>query len=1045
MSTDSLDGIAIVGMMGRFPQAPDLNQFWCNLRDGVEAVSFFSDAELQAAGVAPSVLRNPNYVKAKAVLENADLFDASFFEFSPREAELTDPQIRVFLECAWEVLENAAYDPDRFPGLLGVYAGMSFSSYMLNAFAGTAGARNFDTFRALLGSDKDYLSTWVSYKLNLHGPSFNIQTACSTALAAVHLACRALITFECDMALAGGISIAVPQRSGYMYEPGSIFSSDGHCRAFDARSDGSMAGEGVGVVLLKRLEDALAAGDTIHAIIRGSAVNNDGRRKVGYTAPSVNGQAEAVSMALANAQIEKLNIAYIEAHGSGTKVGDPIEVSALNHVYAGNSAAPGSIAIGSVKSNIGHLGPAAGIAGLLKTVLAIQHGQIPPSLHFEFPNPQIRFERGPLRVNNVLAPWPVHNRPRRAGVSSFGVGGTNVHVIVEQAPAAAVTDSAKPWQLLTLSARTATALNKMTERMGKHLRENPDQNFADVAFTLHVGRKAFEHRRAVICRDARHAVELLESRAGVAAGLASSSPRSIAFLLPGLGDHYIDMGRGLYESEPEFKNQIDFCCEFLRPLLNFDLRTVMYPERAIRRQDETAANKRLDFRKMVLSGSENGSGENGLQRTVWAQPALFVLEFALAKLWMNWGIIPESMLGYSIGEYVAATLAGVISIEDSLRLLADRASRIEALDPGAMLAIGADEDTVRAMLPAEVSVAGTNGPSLCVVSGPAAAIAALERSIVEKRELVCRSLKTAHAFHSPMMGPVAAALTEKARSIRLHPPQIPYISNVTGTWITSEDATDPAYWARHLCQPVRFAEGLRELCSKSLPILLEVGPGQMLSSLAEQYLGGMDTRNRLILPSLPHASDHKPDRAFVLQSLAQLWISGIEPNWSAVHQGERRGRLPLPTYPFERKRYWLAPRMPLIPEPAKDVEEIRPVDGAEYVAPTAMPEPVEGNGLYSRPDLGVEYAAATNEVEQKIISIWEKLLGTGPIGLYDNFLRLGGNSLLAIRVAAELQSAFQVEFPIQALMTASTPAELALVIEDALITMIEGMNETEIS
>ena len=1034
----NLDGIAIVGVSGRFPQAPDLNRFWRNLQEGVEAVSFFSDAELEAAGIAPSLLRNPNYVKAKAVLEDADLFDAPFFDFSPREAELTDPQIRLFLECAWEALENAAYDPDRFAGLIGVYAGMSFSSYMLNVLAGAAGGRDFNSFRALLGSDKDYLSTWVSYKLNLHGPSFNVQTACSTALAAVHLACRALITFECDMALAGGASIAVPQRSGYMYEPGSIFSSDGHCRSFDARSNGSMAGEGVGVVLLKRLEDAVAARDTIHAIIRGSAVNNDGRRKVGYTAPAIAGQAEAISMAMASAQMRKQDIAYIEAHGSGTKVGDPIEVSALNQVYADSGAERGSIAIGSVKSNIGHLGPAAGIASLLKTVLAIQHGQIPPSLHFEFPNPQISFERGPFRVNNVLSPWPVNNRPRRAGISSFGVGGTNVHAIVEQAPEAAPPGPATPWQLLVLSARTATALDRVTERMAAHLRANPEENFADVAFTLQVGRKAFEHRRAVVARDVRSAAELLELRSGTVTGVTSSGRRPIAFLFPGLGDHYVDMGRGLYESEPGFRSQVDFCCEFLRPHLNFDLRVVMYPPQAVRGQDAPATEKRLDFRKMVLSARENHTGESRLHRTVWAQPALFVLEYALAKLWMSWGIVPQSMLGYSIGEYVAATLSGVISLEDSLRLLADRATRIEALGPGAMLAIAADEETVRAMAPAGVSVAGTNGPSLCVVAGPVDAIRALEYSIVEKGELVCRSLKTAHAFHSPMMEPVAAALTEAARSIRLKPPQIPYLSNVTGTWITSEEATDPAYWARHLCQPVRFAEGLRELCSKSLPILLEAGPGQMLGSVAEQYLASMGTRDRLILPSLPHASDHKPDRAVMLQSLAQMWLTGIEPDWTAVHKEERRGRLPLPTYPFERKRYWLETRVPARDPGPLDTEEVRPVEGP----PAAMPEATNGGGMYSRPDVGIEYIAPTNEIEQKVVSIWETLLGTSPVGINDNFLRLGGNSLLAIRVAAELRAAFQIEFPITALMTASTPAELALVVEDALITMIEGMDET---
>jgi acyl transferase domain-containing protein len=605
------------------------------------------------------------------------------------------------------------------------------------------------------------------------------------------------------------------------------------------------------------------------------------------------------------------------------------------------------------------------------------------------------------------------------------------------------TTPAMPWQLLVLSARSPSALDRATEQLTRHLRANPEQNFADVAFTLQMGRHAFEHRRAIVCRDARHAMELLESRAGVATGNASSSRRPVAFLLPGLGDHYVDMGRGLYENAPEFRSQVDSCCEFLRPYLNFDLRTAMYPQEAIRRQDGASSGQRLDFRGMVLAERRDGSSENELHRTVFAQPAVFVLEYALAKWWMSCGIVPEAMLGYSIGEYVAATLAGVISLEDSLRLLAERAIGIEALERGAMLAIAADEDKVRSILPAGISIAGTNGPSLCVVAGPLEPIVSLERSILEKGDIVCRRLKTRHAFHSPMMEPVAASLAEKARSIRLSPPRIPYISNVTGTWITSAEATDPEYWSRHLSQPVRFAEGLRTLCSQSAPILLEVGPGQMLGSIAEQYLAGMEARDRLILSSLPHASDQTPDVPFVLQNLSRIWLSGMQPDWTALHKGDRRSRIPLPTYPFERKRYWLEARPPVREQPVEEAEAAPLPENAEAVTPSAVPESASDKRLYSRPDLGVDYAAPTNEVEQKIVNIWENLLGTGPIGINDHFLRLGGNSLLAIRVAAELRTAFQIEFPIQELMAASTPAELALVVEDALITAIESMNETE--
>src|SRR5947209_11517327 len=449
MSRDTLDGIAIIGMAGRFPQAPNLQRFWENLCQGIESTSFFSEQELEQAGISPELLRHPNYVRARGVLEDADLFDAGFFGYSPREAELTDPQIRLFLECAWEALESGGWDPEKFSGMIGVYAGMSFSSYIWQLAGEDTDADSVSAFRILMGGgEKDHLATTVSYRLNLRGPSLNIQTACSTSLAAVHSAARAVMTYECDMAIAGGATVNVPQLSGYMYEPGGIASVDGHCRSFDAEASGSVSGDGVGVVLLKRLEDAVAAGDTLHAVIKGSAVNNDGRRKVGFTAPAVEGQAEVVAMALAAAEAECQSIGYLEAHGSATAIGDPIEIAALNQAYSQAALKPGSIAVGSVKSNIGHLNAAAGVAGLIKTSLALRHGSIPPSLYFRKANPKIPFERSPFRVNHTLSPWPESNKPRRAGVSSFGIGGTNVHVILEEAPEIEPSATAQPWQLV---------------------------------------------------------------------------------------------------------------------------------------------------------------------------------------------------------------------------------------------------------------------------------------------------------------------------------------------------------------------------------------------------------------------------------------------------------------------------------------------------------------------------------------------------------------------------------------------------------------------
>jgi len=1053
MTRDALDGIAIIGMAGRFPKAPNLQRFWENLCQGTESTSFFSDQELEQAGISPELLRHPNYVKARGVLEDADLFDAGFFGYSPREAEVTDPQIRLFLECAWEVLESAGWTPEKFPGMIGVYAGMSFTSYIWQLAGDDLEGDSVSAFRLLMGgAEKDHLATTISYRLNLRGPSFNVQTACSTSLAAVHAAARAVMTYECDMALAGGATVSVPQRCGYMYEPGGIASIDGHCRSFDADASGSVSGDGVGVVLLKRLEDAVAAGDTVYAVIKGSAVNNDGRRKVGFTAPAVEGQAEVIAMALAAAEADCESIGYIEAHGSATTMGDPIEIAALNQVYGQAGLKPASIAVGSVKSNIGHLNAAAGVAGFIKTILALRHGYIPASLNFRRANPKIPFERGPFRVNPTLTPWPDTNKPRRAGVSSFGIGGTNVHVILEEAPETKPSEPAKPWQLMVISARSRQALDRATDQFAAHLLQHPEQNFADVAFTLQEGRKAFEHRRMAVCRDASAGATLLQARtpSQVFTAVAPSGRRPVAFLLPGLGDQYLDMGRGLYESELEFARHVDHCSEFLQPLLGVDLRKTMYPDPRVRQQNnEVRTEDRMNFRNLVQRARQDNSPTlQEIHRTLWAQPALFVIEYALAKLWMSWGIVPESMMGYSIGEYVAACLAGVMSLEDSLRMLAVRAQRIEALAPGAMLAIAGSEEEIRPLLTQEISMAGINGKSLCVVAGTQEAVDALQRRLVGEGELVCRRLLATHAFHSPLMEPLAEELTKIAQSIRLSPPKIPYISNVTGKPITDSEATDASYWARHLTQPVQFAAGLQHMCSPSAPVFLEIGPGQMLTSLAEQYLAGKGLADRVALASLPHASDAQPDRAFILSTLGNLWLSGIEPDWTGVHRNERRNRVPLPTYPFERQRYWRVSS-----RRRQEKQEAEPVRANGVAAPFADAgvaqdqaiQPEDRNMENSRSHLGAEYVAPGNSTEQKIAEIWEELLGIHPIGIHDEFLRLGGNSLLAIRVAAELREAFQIEFPLEALLKSPTVSEIALFVEDALLTMIENMDESALS
>jgi len=878
--------IAIIGMSGRLPGAKDIKAFWQNLQDGVESVSFFRDEELLSSGVDPTLLNNSNYVKANAVLSDVDLFDAEFFGFSPKEAEIIDPQHRLFLEYAWEAIENAGYDCETYEGSIGVYAGAEINAYLLNNIYPNFGLSDLQT---LLGNDKDYLSSRVSYKLNLKGPSVTVQTACSTSLVAVHMACQSLLNGECDISLAGGVAVRLPQKAGYVYQEDMIYSPDGHCRAFDARSQGTVFGSGVGIVVLKRLADAIADGDHIHAIIKGSAINNDGSLKVGYTAPSRDGQAAAIAEAQVIAGIDPETVSYIEAHGTGTALGDPIEVAALTQVFRASSQKKGFCAIGSVKTNFGHLGAAAGVAGLMKTVLALKHQMIPPSLHFEQPNPKIDFANSPFYVNSKLSQWKTDGTPRRAGVSSFGIGGTNAHVVLEEAPPKGPLEKSRPCHLLILSAKTSSALETATANLAEHLKQHPDLNLADIAYTLQVGRRTFDHRRMVVCQNLNDAVKALESPEPQRAFTHYQQPshRPIVFMFSGQGAQYANMARELYEIEPTFRKQVDSCSDILNPLLGLDLRHVLYPSKE---QEQEAASQ--------------------LKQTAIAQPALFVIEYALAKLWMEWGITPSAMLGHSIGEYVAATIAGVFSLEDALALVTARGQLMQKLSSGTMLAVPLPEKEVQPLLGQTLSLAAINGLSSCVVSGQTEAVEALQNQLASQG-VECRLLHTSHAFHSQMMEPILKPFTERVKQVSLKPPQIPYLSNVTGTWITAKQATDPNYWRQHLRQTVRFAEGLQELLKEPAQILLEVGPGKTLSTLARRHPDKQ--AEQVVLSSVRHPQEPGSDVAFLLNALGQLWLAGVKVDWSGFYTHEQRHRLPLPTYPFERQRYWIEP-----PKPGQD-------------------------------------------------------------------------------------------------------------------------------
>ena len=878
--------VAVVGMAGRFPGARNVEEFWQNLRAGKESITHFSAEELLRYGDREASIANPNYVRVGRIIEDDDQFDAALFGYSPREAELVDPQQRLFLECAWEALEHAGYDTERFGGLVGVYSGIKLTTYLWNIYSNPALLASVGELNAQIANDRDYVATRVSYKLGLGGPSINVQSACSTSLVAVHLACQGLLAGEADMAIAGGVSVRTQQIAGYTYREGDILSPDGRIRSFDAEAKGTIFGSGLGAVVLRRLEDALADGDRIWGVIRGTAINNDGAVKVGFTAPGADGQERVIRAAHSVAELNPETISYIEAHGTGTLVGDPIEVTALTRAFRAKTDKRGFCAIGSVKTNIGHLASAAGIAGLIKTLLALDREELPASINFERPNPQIDFESSPFFVQDKLTPWPRAEAPRRAGISAFGIGGTNAHAIVEEAPDAEPSGPSRPWQLLLLSARTESALAAQTGRLLAHLESAPDLPLPDVAYTLAVGRRQLEHRRALVCRDRADAIEVLQggdAKRPLTSARETGAPQ-LAFLFSGQGSQHVGMFADLYREEPTFRAEIDRCAEILRPHFSppLDLCEVLYPTPERRSEAEAL-----------------------LAETRLTQPALFVVEWALARQLGAWGIEPQAMLGHSIGEYVAACLAGVFSLEDALALVAARGRLMQAVPPGAMLTVSLPAKEVEALLAEhpDLSLAATNAPKRSVVAGPFAAIEALEAALAA-RGTTSRRLHTSHAFHSSMMEPALAPFRAELSKVAFSPPSRPYVSNVTGTWITEAQATDPEYWVRHLRGTVRFAEGLATLFAESDRALVEVGPATSLAQLARQH---PDRGTRPVIAAARQPKEEQDDQAVLLGALGQLWMAGVAIDQPAFYAGETRRRAVLPTYPFERRRFYIDP------------------------------------------------------------------------------------------------------------------------------------------
>jgi len=991
-----IEPIAIIGMALRAPGARNVEEFWQNIVDAKESITWFSDDELRAAGVPEHHLSRPDYVKASAVIPDFELFDPEFFGFSPAEAAMLDPQHRLFMECAWEALEDAAHDAQRSKAAIGIYGGCFMNKYLpLNLYTNQGFLQSPSAYFARNYNDKDFLAGRVAYLMNLRGPAVTVQTACSTSLVATHLATQALLAHECDMAIVGGVAINLPSKAGYLAVEGTMFSPTGQCRPFDARGQGTLFGSGAGFVVLRRLSDAIADGDHIRAVIRGTAINNDGNNKVSFTAPNAEAQTAVVASAQLVAAVSPDTIGYIEAHGTGTLLGDPIEVAALTDAFRLGTKRKEFCALGSVKANIGHLDAAAGVLGMIRATLALERGVVPPQANFEVPNPQLRLSETPFYVPTKPMPWPRGDVPRRAGVSSFGVGGTNAHVVLEEAPeqAKAIANTEKYTDhLLILSARTEVALQAVSDRLAQHLGDGIAPPLSTVATTLAEGRREFSHRRFVVCSDVKEAVRGLRAPSAAASKIPPHEPEVI-FMFPGVGTQYPDMALEMYLNEPVFREQIDACAALLSGKLDMDIRRFLFPSK---------------FSGPSIDG----------ESVPHVLAAIFTIEYSLAKLWMAWGIRPAGMVGHSLGEYVAACLAGVLSLADALDLTVRRGQIFNRIPEGRMMGVPLPADEVRPLLGDGLSLGAVNAPGLCMVSGRQDALDLLHANLTAKG-ISCRPLPIRMASHSLLVEPYLADFERVVGSYRLSPPRIPYTSCATGAWIREAEATDPTYWARQLRAPVQFMSMAAAANESPRRILLETGPGTTLTTL----IGAQ----RFKLPPIAIASMRHPeapvtDARCLLGAAGRLWQLGVAIDFQVMRGGSVARRMPLPTYPFQRRRHWVEAGYPTgpghsassigqtVPPPTEQIpDEVRPSEHLDSV----VEEPL------------------TLE-ERRVSDVWKEVLGIDQLGLDDDFTAAGGHSLLAAQVMMQLRQVFTCPLSVVDLFGVPTVRGLAALIRTRL-------------